>query len=751
MILALVEPRPAGRARLWTVAVLAAVLALGGLTWPAQASALDGVPQTYVGHVYGDTVTNPNADKPQSKLWYHAGSWWALMAEAGGTAVRIHELMPDHTWRNTGATVDGRRNSTGDALWSARNNRLYVASRTTGANLLVNAFTFDATHRSWATAAGFPVTLPTGGSESATIDQDSTGRLWVTYTRGSRLWVAHSEPNGTTWSAPFQPNVGDTLLSSDDISALITFGTSIGLLWSDQESGAVRFAVRDVSAPDSAPWQVEDALEGAGLADDHLNVKQLVGDSTGRIFAAVKTSADAVPGASPDDTLVGVLVRTPGAGGGPGTWELAPAGTLAQGWTRPIIMIDSESRELYFFATTGVGGSDIVYKKSPLDEVSFPAGPGQPFVDASLPVNNPSGAKDPVTSATGLVILADSKDAHTYVHAELGLGTDGGGPVDPAPTASTQPASGATGVPLGGNVTATFSEDVSGVSDSSFTVRPVGGTADVVATVTYDAAARVATLDPADSLAANTSYTATLSGVTDSAGQALSPNPTTWSFTTETAPVGPAPTVTARAPATGATNVGRTTNVTATFSEPVTGVDRTTFTLTDLATNAVVPAVVSRNGTTDQWILNPNSGLSPDTRYRATLSTGIRNAAGTTLAATETWDFLVGPAPRISARTPATGATGVSRTTDIAATFSEPVLDVTTTTFTVRQGTKAPVAAVVTRNGTTNQWVLNPGTTLAAKTRYTVTVTGGTGGTGGITDVAGNPLTTLTWNFTTGS
>jgi hypothetical protein len=54
----------------------------------------------------------------------------------------------------------------------------------------------------------------------------------------------------------------------------------------------------------------------------------------------------------------------------------------------------------------------------------------------------------------------------------------------------------------------------------------------------------------------------------------------------------------------------------------------------------------------------------------------------------------------------------------------------------------------VFRNGTTNQWILDPQQALAAKTRYTVMVTGG--GTA-IRDLAGNPLSGRTWQFTTGS
>ena len=50
------------------------------------------------------------------------------------------------------------------------------------------------------------------------------------------------------------------------------------------------------------------------------------------------------------------------------------------------------------------------------------------------------------------------------------------------------------------------------------------------------------------------------------------------------------------------------------------------------------------------------------------------------------------------------------------------------------------------RNGTTNQWILDPGPTLASRTTYTVTLTGGAAG---IKDAAGNPLSTISWSFTT--
>ena len=73
------------------------------------------------------------------------------------------------------------------------------------------------------------------------------------------------------------------------------------------------------------------------------------------------------------------------------------------------------------------------------------------------------------------------------------------------------------------------------VSGTTFTLK-TGSTA-VAAPVTYDAATRTATLDPAADLAANTQYTATLtggaSGIQDAAGNALAT--VSWTFTTAAA------------------------------------------------------------------------------------------------------------------------------------------------------------------------------------------------------------------------
>ncbi|MET1089187.1 MAG: S8 family serine peptidase [Arthrobacter sp.] len=212
----------------------------------------------------------------------------------------------------------------------------------------------------------------------------------------------------------------------------------------------------------------------------------------------------------------------------------------------------------------------------------------------------------------------------------------------------------------------------------------------------------------------------------------------------------PAPTVTTVTPAADATAVAAGTNVTATFSAPVLGVTSGTFVLKNASGNTI-PGTVTYNSTTRTATLDPAASLAVDTRYTASLlggATGIRNTSGTALASTS-WTFLTGPAPAITGTSPGSNALVVRRTSSISVTFNEAVQGVNGTTFTVRNAANgAVVPAAVYRNGSTNQWVLDPQQSLAARTKYTVTVTGGSAG---VRDISGNPFAGRNWQFTTGS
>ena len=107
--------------------------------------------------------------------------------------------------------------------------------------------------------------------------------------------------------------------------------------------------------------------------------------------------------------------------------------------------------------------------------------------------------------------------------------TDPGVPI----VSSETPASGATGVGTAMTVTAAFSEPVQS-STISFTLTPGAGKP-IPATVTYNLTTFVATLTPSSLLSASTTYTASVSGAQDLAGDPMTA-PVAWSFTTSAAP-----------------------------------------------------------------------------------------------------------------------------------------------------------------------------------------------------------------------
>jgi hypothetical protein len=212
--------------------------------------------------------------------------------------------------------------------------------------------------------------------------------------------------------------------------------------------------------------------------------------------------------------------------------------------------------------------------------------------------------------------------------------------------------------------------------------------------------------------------------------------------------------VTGRAPGVNGTSVPVANNITATFNRAVTGVGTGTFQVKNPAGTVIAGAVTQSTTVANQWVLNPTASLANDTKYTVTLTggaTAIRDTAGNPLT-TLSWSFTTGPAPTVTPKSPVSGATSVSRTADVTATFSEAVQAVSGTTVTLKNATTgAAITAVVSYNATTHVVTLNPSATLAANTKFTVTVTGGAAA---IRDTAGNPLATTpptTWSFTTGT
>ena len=334
--------------------------------------------------------------------------------------------------------------------------------------------------------------------------------------------------------------------------------------------------------------------------------------------------------------------------------------------------------------------------------------------------------------------------------------------VTPPTVIAVSPANGSAGFVRTANVTATFSEamDSTTINATTFVLRDATD-AVVPATVSYSTSSRIATLNPTPTLNSGATYRVTIvgggSGAKDLAGNALAVD-RVWSFTAEVDSTPPS--VSTKSPAAGVTGVSRTANVTATFNEPMDGatINVTTFELRD-PSNAIVAGMVSYNATSRVATLNPTPTLAYSTTYTAIVRGGAsdpraKDVSGNALAADVVWTFTTEAdviAPTVSSVSPANGTTGISRTANITATFSEAMDPATISASTVelRNASNVAVPSLITYSSSTRRVTIDPAATLAGSSTYVVTIRGGSTDPT-VKDAQGNPLAVdRTWSFTT--
>lgn len=395
-------------------------------------------------------VKAPTGRKPEAaKLWVHDGSWWGVLFDRSRDAYMIFRFdWEADTWVPTGTMIDDRNASRADVISEGR--YLYVVSggidpTSAKHRAVLSRYSFDPARREYRLDAGFPFAISEAGAETFVVDIAQDGRLWVTYTRGSQVYVTHSIGSDRDWMKPFPLPIqqsGD--LTPDDISAVVAFDGGVGIMWSDQKDGAMYFAShRD--GDDDDTWQFSTAIQGPGLADDHMNLKALHDDPAGQVFAVIKTSINDSPDADPDRPLVMVLVLKRD-----GTWDQHLVGRVADDQTRPLLLIDAEHRQLIVFVSAPCcSGGQIYFKSSSLDKIRFTYGLGTPFMDVGPngKINNPTSTRQNLGSETDLLVIASDDESNRYLHNVLYLR---GPKVEPPTTASgpVPAASAAPGIPV---------------------------------------------------------------------------------------------------------------------------------------------------------------------------------------------------------------------------------------------------------------------------------------------------------------
>ena len=211
------------------------------------------------------------------------------------------------------------------------------------------------------------------------------------------------------------------------------------------------------------------------------------------------------------------------------------------------------------------------------------------------------------------------------------------------------------------------------------------------------------------------------------------------------------------------TGIGTNSKLTATLSEAM---DPALITLIDPVTgkpanfrlaqgDTAIAGTASYDATNHIAIFTPAVVLAPNTKYTATIITGIKDLAGNPLTTDFAWCFTTDAIPDVTPPSvmftiPANTVpvvVGVAVNRKITATFSEDMNSSTLTpaSFTVTGPGPTPVSGTVTYSR--RMAVFTPSTGLAPNTAYTATI-----GTGAM-DLAGNPLQAANaiWSFTTGA
>jgi len=247
----------------------------------------------------------------------------------------------------------------------------------------------------------------------------------------------------------------------------------------------------------------------------------------------------------------------------------------------------------------------------------------------------PSANLTPNTTYTA-VITTSVKDLKGNALQENYVWTfSTGGTVTPVVIA-TDPANSETDVFLNKKVLATFNMPMYALTINTTTFTVKQGTTAVAGTVALSGTTAVFT--PSVSFLPNTVYTATITtGAQNVSGTPLTNN-YVWTFTTGTTV---APIVNSTDPVSNASGVALNKIITADFSMPMNAstFDNTTFIVKQGTTT--IPGTVSYAGITATF--TPNSNLLMNMTYTATITTGVENLAGVSLANNYVWSFSTNP------------------------------------------------------------------------------------------------------------
>jgi hypothetical protein len=278
----------------------------------------------------------------QSKMFYHAGFWWATAQSKTDQAWYLWKFDGAVWSQNILIHATGKNRP--DCVLDPSNNRAYVLLPGSSVTYLTRLK--YAAGGTWTIDSGYPYMIPDFAQSSdrgISLARAGNGDLWVFTTADSTLYAKKSSDAGQNWS-PARLALKRHLHAAFGLTDAVPFSIGgnghVGVGYAeDSTPGAVYGFLRHKNSDADTIWTDETGLIpqfANTTSDDHLSLAVY----NNLVFMIVKTN-----GGSQTTTSVGLLHRETN-----GTW-LKDSILLSNGWTRPALAVDATNNVLYAVGT----------------------------------------------------------------------------------------------------------------------------------------------------------------------------------------------------------------------------------------------------------------------------------------------------------------------------------------------------------------------------------------------------------------
>ena len=142
------------------------------------------------------SISAATGEKPQAKVWKYAGKYWAVFANNSGTYIW---RLTNTTWHSV-LKLTSKTNSRADykVVGSVTHILLYEGSSSEFVS--VEYVSSSKSYQLWSRRSSTVNLTLDAGAETATIDIDGKGRMWLAAAGTSQINVRYSDPPYSTWN-----------------------------------------------------------------------------------------------------------------------------------------------------------------------------------------------------------------------------------------------------------------------------------------------------------------------------------------------------------------------------------------------------------------------------------------------------------------------------------------------------------------------------------------------------------------------